>query len=130
MRIRVLLADDQPTIRQGLRLRLALEPDIQVVGEAANGMDAVSLARSLSPDVVVMDVAMPVLDGIGAARELRDAAPASAVVILSLHDDATTRDRARAAGVASFVAKHEAGHQLIGAIRGAAGAGQQGGRDP
>ena len=130
MNIRVLLADDQPAIRQGLRLRLALEPDIQVVGEAANGAEAVSLATVLAPDVVVMDVAMPVLDGVDATQELRTAAPRTTVVILSLHDDAATRARARGAGATAFVAKHQAEGQLIGAIRDASRAGQQGGRDP
>jgi DNA-binding NarL/FixJ family response regulator len=120
MNIRVLLADDQPTIRQGLRLRLGLETDIDVVGEASDGNDAVALATHLRPDVVIMDVTMPILDGIDATRELRRHVPDSAVVILSLQDDATTRSRARLAGAAAFVAKHDADHSLIVAIRDAA----------
>ena len=131
MYIRVLLADDQPTIRQGLRLRLGLEPDIDVVGEASDGNDAVALATHLRPDVVIMDIAMPILDGIDATRELRTHAPSSAVVILSLHDDAATRNRARLAGAAAFVAKHEADHSLLEAIRGAAAIGtHHGGQSP
>src|SRR5690606_15371860 len=113
MQIRVLLADDQPTIRQGLRLRLGLEPDIDVVGEAGDGNDAVALATTLRPDVVIMDVTMPHLDGIDATHALRQQAPGSAVVILSLHDDASTRDRARLAGATAFIAKHEADSLLL-----------------
>jgi NarL family two-component system response regulator LiaR len=120
MHISVLLADDQPAIRQGLRLRLGLEPDIDVIGEAADGIAAVALATRLRPQVVVMDVGMPSLDGIEATRELQLRVPGSAVVILSLHDDANTRHRARQAGATAFVAKHEADHSLIDAIRQAA----------
>ncbi len=120
MHISVLIADDQSTIRHGLRLRLSLEPDITVLGEAVDGTSAIDLASRLLPDVVVMDIAMPRLDGIEATRELRRLAPHSAVVILSLHDDAPTRERALLAGASAFVAKHEADHSLIVAIRDAA----------
>jgi len=130
MHIRVLLADDQPTIRQGLRLRLDLEPDIDVVGEASDGNDAVALASVLRPDVVIMDVRMPHLDGIDATYALRVQSPGSAVVILSLHDDAGTRNRARRAGAAAFVAKHEADHSLLNAIRDAAATGNRHGGQP
>jgi DNA-binding NarL/FixJ family response regulator len=120
MNIRVVLADDQPAIRQGLRLRLGLEPDIEIVGEAADGSDAVALAATLHPDVVVMDVTMPRLDGISATSQLLAQTPTSAVVILSLHDDEATRTRARHAGAAAFVAKHDADRLLLAAIREAA----------
>src|SRR5437763_16909226 len=86
--IRVVLVDDQPLVRQGLRMRLALEPDISVVGEAGDGATALSLAQDGSPDVVVMDVAMPGMDGIAATAALRRLAPRIAVVIHTLHDDA------------------------------------------
>lgn len=118
--ISVLIADDQHIIRHGLRLRLGLESDITVIGEAADGNIAVDLATQLRPDVVVMDVAMPNLDGIEATREIRLRAPETAVVILSLHDDAATRNRAQLAGAASFVTKHDADQSLIVAIRDAA----------
>ena len=118
--ISVLLVDDDPVVRQGLRMRLALEVDVQVVGEAGDGEAALRVAPGLHPDVVVMDVAMPCMDGIAAAAALRSLAPDSAVVILSLNDDEDVRARARAAGAAAFVGKHQGAEALLGAIRGAA----------
>ena len=113
----VLLVDDQSAMRQGLRLRLGIEPDIAVVGEAGDGQTAIDLARRLTPDVVVMDVTMPGMDGIAATRALRAAVPTTAVVILTLHDDTTTRNRASEAGAAAFVAKHQPPSDLLAAIR-------------
>jgi DNA-binding NarL/FixJ family response regulator len=118
--IRVLLVDDQPAVRQGLQIRLVLEPDVEVVGEAGDGAGAISLAQSLRPDVILMDVRMPGMDGISAVRTLRAVAPESAVVILSLYDDAKTRARAQEAGAAAFVAKHKVEGTLLAAIRRAA----------
>ena len=119
--IRVLIVDDQPAVRRGLRLRLTLEPDVEVVGEAQDGAGAVSLARSLRPDVVLMDVRMPGTGGVEATVALRAVAPGSAVVILSLYDDARTRVRAQEAGAAAFVAKTRAEVALPEVIRRAAG---------
>lgn len=119
--IRVLLVDDQSNVRRGLTMRLSLEPDIEVVGEAADGRAAVDAARRLRPSVVLMDVEMPELDGIAATRAIRSALPGTEVVILTLHDDADTRSRAEAAGAASFVAKHRMDGVLLQAIRRAAG---------
>ncbi len=118
--IRVLLVDDQPAVRQGLRIRLVLEPDVEVVGEAGDGAGAISPAQSLRPDVILMDVKMPGTDGISALRTLRAVTPESAVVILSLYDDARTQARAEEAGAATFVAKHQVGETLLSAIRRAA----------
>ena len=118
--IRVLLVDDQPAVRQGLRLRMAAETDITVVGEAGDGATALNLAQSLAPDVIIMDVMMPGIDGIEATRSIRTAVPDSSVIVLSLHDDAKTRDRANDAGATAFVAKHEADGLLVDAIRHAA----------
>jgi DNA-binding NarL/FixJ family response regulator len=119
-RIRVLLVDDEPKVLRGLRMRLGLEPDIRVVGEAADGATAVDLAGLLSPDVVLMDVNLPVVDGITATRELSASVPQSAVVMLSLHDDQGTVDRALAAGAVAFVGKQQMDGDLLGAIRMAA----------
>ena len=119
--IRILVVDDQPSVRQGLRMRLVLEPDITVIGEAADGALALNLAAALLPDVVVMDVEMPLMDGIAATDALRGIAPHSAVVMLSLHDDAATRNRALAHGASAFVSKCQAGEILPAAIRRAAG---------
>ncbi|PWT75501.1 MAG: hypothetical protein C5B60_05215 [Chloroflexi bacterium] len=115
--IRLLLVDDQLAVRHSLRMRLGLEPDLQVVGEAGSGREALSLVQHLAPDVVLMDVAMPDLDGIAATEALRTRSPRSAVVILSIADDAQTQALARAAGAVAFVAKSGAMETLLSAIR-------------
>ena len=116
----MLLVDDQASVRRGLRLRLALEPDLSIVGEAPDGATALALAAALRPDVVVMDVEMTGLDGITAAEALRTVAPESAVIMLSLHGDPTTRARAAAAGAVAFIEKQAAEPSLLTAIRAAA----------
>ena len=118
--IRLLLVDCQPSVRRGLKMRLALEPDLDVVGEACDAIEAISLARALIPDVILMDVELPGVSGIAAIETLRTAAPHSAVVIFTLRDDAATSARARTAGVAAFVAKHQTEETLLAAIRGVA----------
>jgi DNA-binding NarL/FixJ family response regulator len=117
--IRVLLVDDQQNIRRGLRMRLGLEPDLTIVGEAGDGEAALRMARLVAPDVVLMDVEMPVLDGIAAAERLRKAEPRCSIVMLSLYDDAATRARAAAAGACAFVAKTKMDESLLEAIRAA-----------
>lgn len=115
--MRILLVDDQPAVRQGLKMRLTLEPNLVVVGEAGGGAEAGRLARELSPDVVLMDVRMPGEDGISITRRLREIAPGSAILILSLYDDFHTRRRAREAGAAGFVAKQGAEGVLLPTLR-------------
>ena len=119
--IRVLLVDDQPTVLHGLRVRFQLEPDMQVVGEASNGSDALTLAQTLIPDVVLMDIEMPGMDGIEATVALHKAVPQSAVVILSIHTDQQARRRAQTAGAVAFVEKRGTTDILLTAIRQAAG---------
>ena len=119
--IRIVLVDDQPSIRQGLRMWLSLEPDMTVVGEASNGREAMTLVQRLAPDVVLMDVEMPEMDGIQAATAMRVSTPQSAVVMLSIHDDGATRARAHASGAAAFVTKNGAFEVLVATIRQAAG---------
>jgi len=119
--IRVLLVDDQAVVRRALRGRFQLEADIEVVGEASSGSEALVLAQSLTPDVVLMDVEMPEMDGIAATAALRRVIPQSAVVMLSIHDDAPTRERALAAGAVALVEKRGATETLLAAIRQAAG---------
>jgi DNA-binding NarL/FixJ family response regulator len=118
--VRILLVDDQAAVRDGLRMRLELEPDLTIVGEARDGIEAVALAQALVPDVVVMDVEMPGGDGIGAARQLQAKSPAMAVVMLTIHGDSTTQARAREAGAVAFVEKRAAIDVLLAEIRGAA----------
>ena len=119
--IRVLLVDDQAVVRRALRARFHLEPDLEVVGEARTGAEALSLARELTPDVVLMDIQMPEMDGIQATAALRSVVPQSVVVILSISDDAQARGRAQAAGAVAFVEKRGATEALLSAIRQAAG---------
>ncbi len=115
-KIRVLLVDDQTRVRRGLRMRLEVEPDLEIVGEAEDGR-ITALVAGLHPDVVVMDVAMPGVGGIEATAALGAAAPGVAVVILTLYDDAETRNLAAAAGAAGFVAKHDPEEMLVDQIR-------------
>ena len=116
--ITLVLADDEPNVRRALRMRLELEPDIVVTGEAGDGFAVLDVVEDVRPDVVVMDVAMPRLDGIAAAERIRTVAPATRVVVLTLHDDPATMSRAHAAGAAGFVGKHQPPEALIDAIRG------------
>jgi DNA-binding NarL/FixJ family response regulator len=118
--IRILLADDEPSIRQGLRMCLGRQPNMTVIGEAADGRAALAMIRDLGPDIVVMDLQMPHLDGIAVAEQARVLAPQSRVIILSIADDVYTRERARAAGVVALVGKLEGSQALLQAIRGAA----------
>ena len=115
--IRVLLVDDQSVVRRALRVRFHLEPDLEVVGEASTGSEALTLAQTLRPDVVLMDIQMPEMDGIEATAALRRVVPQSAVVILSIHDDTQTRGRAQAAGAVAFVEKRGETETLLSAIR-------------
>ena len=115
--IKLLLVDDQSIVRQGLRRRLLLEPDILVVGEASSGEEALELVQSLDPDIVLMDVEMPGMDGITATEAMRDSTPQSTVVMMSIHDDVRTRALALAAGAAAFVEKRGAVEVLLATIR-------------
>lgn len=116
--VRLLVVDRHPAVGRGLEMRLALEEDLEVVGEAANATEAISLAQALLPDVILLDVEMP--GGIANTEALRAAAPHSAVVVLTLRDDAATQEQAREAGVAAFVAKRRTEGILLAAIRGVA----------
>jgi DNA-binding NarL/FixJ family response regulator len=118
--IRLLLVDDQRNVRRGLRMRLELEPDITVVGEADDGATALDCIRSLSPDVVVLDVEMSGMSGIEVAQALRREGGMPPVVVLTIHDDSSTKQAAADAGCRAFVAKHEPSEKLIAAIREAA----------
>jgi len=114
--IRVLLAEDQTLVRSGIRALLESSPDVRVVGEAADGRQAVELAAALAPDIVLMDVAMPALNGIEAARQIRGQFPAVQVVMLSMHKDRQYIFESLKAGAAGYVPKDVAFTELLSAI--------------
>lgn len=115
--ITVLLAEDHLVVRQGLRKLLDAETDIEVVGEASTGREAVDMTRKLRPDVVVMDIAMPRLNGLEATRQIRQAVPDAKVVILSAHSDDAYVDRATEMGAAGYLIKQTSFRLLSEAIR-------------
>ena len=116
-RIRVLLVDDHAVVRQGLRSFLELQPDIEVVGEAAGARDGVQLAARLSPDVVLMDLLMPDEDGVDAIRALRDVAPRVRVLVLTSYLDDTHVFAAVQAGAAGYLLKDVQPDALTDGIR-------------
>jgi two-component system response regulator NreC len=115
--IRILLADDHTVVRKGLKLLLENEPTFTVVGEAADGREAVALVEKYSPDVVVMDVAMPGLNGIEAARQITGKDPRRAIVFLSMHSDEAYVLKALKAGARAYLLKDSAEYDLINAIK-------------
>ena len=118
--ITVMLVDDQITARAGLKMRLSLEPDITVVGEASDGYEAITLAKRLQPQVVVMDVRMPSMDGLEATEALRTSAPKTAVIITTMYDTVAARAQAEAVGAVAFIPKQSNPEELLAAIRRAA----------
>src|SRR5205814_7197053 len=104
-RITVLLAEDHEIVREGFRCLLRHERDIEVVGEAETGRQAVQLTRKLRPDVVVMDIAMPLLNGLEATRQIRKDVPGSKVLILSAHSDDAYVDQVTLLGASGFLLK-------------------------
>jgi DNA-binding NarL/FixJ family response regulator len=120
MTIRLLLVDDQALFREGLRILLSVHRDLEVVGEAANGKEAVELAADLKPDVVLMDLRMPVLDGAGATRLVRQEHPQTAVIVLTTFDDDENVFEALRAGAAGYLLKDVSSDKLVEAIHAAA----------
>jgi two-component system response regulator NreC len=116
-RIRLILVDDHEVVRAGLRMLLGAEPDIEIVGEAGSGEEAVQLTRQLRPDVVLMDVAMPGLGGIEATRRIKAECPAAAVLALTMHEDEQYFFEMLNAGSAGYVPKRAAPDDLASAIR-------------
>jgi len=116
-KISVLLADDHTVVRQGLRALLAAEPDIEVVGEAANGRQAVQMARQLKPAVVIMDIAMPLLNGLEATRQIIGEGLPSKLLILSCYADDAYVHHFAEAGASGYLVKHTAAYELIKAVR-------------
>lgn len=117
MTISVVLVDDEAMVRVGLRMVLSGEPDIEVVGEASDGDQAVDLVRRLGPDVVLMDIRMQRVDGLEASRRLLEAAPETKIIILTTFDEDEHVAAALRAGVSGFLLKISPPEQLIEAVR-------------
>lgn len=115
--MRVLLADDHAIVRRGLRSLLETEPGVKVVGEAADGLEAVRLATAHTPDVVVLDIGMPLMNGIEVAARLRALTPAPRVIVLSMHTDESYILRALAAGAQAYLLKDSTDEELLPALR-------------
>ena len=117
MPITVFVADDHAVVREGLASLLAAQPDLRVVGTAADGRDTVRQIVNLQPEVVIMDIAMPQMNGIEAAREIRERAPRTRLIILSMHSSVEHVFHALEAGALGYVLKESAGKELIEAVR-------------
>jgi DNA-binding NarL/FixJ family response regulator len=115
--VRVLIADDHPLFREGMRGRLDRVDDITVVGEAASGDEAVELARELEPHVILMDIKMPGLNGIEATREIRQAGPEVGVLVLTMFEDDDSVFAAMRAGAKGYLLKDSGGDEVVYAIR-------------
>jgi two-component system response regulator NreC len=116
-RIRILLVDDHAVVRQGFKMILGAQADMEIVGEAGNGREAVELAEQLRPDVVVMDVAMPELNGIEATRRLAASLPHTRVVALSMHKDSVYVRETLRAGARGYLLKDSPAGDLVLAVR-------------
>ena len=116
-KIRILLADDHLVLRSGLRTLLNLEPDLEVVGEASNGHEAVELAQTLKPDIIVMDISMPEMDGLQAAEEIQRLGLSSRLVMLTVHAGEEYLFQTLRLGASGYVLKSSADTELMEAIR-------------
>jgi DNA-binding NarL/FixJ family response regulator len=116
-KIRILIADDHAVVREGTRQFLEREDDLEVVGEAADGEEAVRLVGKLSPDVAIMDISMPNVDGIEATRQIKAKYPKVAILILSAYDDDQFVFSLLEAGAAGYLLKSVRGNELVNAIR-------------
>lgn len=115
--IRILLADDHAILRSGLKALLNMEPDLEVVGEASNGREAVQLAKQLNPDIIVMDISMPEMDGLQAAEEIHQLGLPCRIVMLTVHADEDYLFQTLRMGASGYVLKSSADTELIDAIR-------------
>ena len=120
MTVRVLIVDDHPVVRDGLRGMLDAQPDLEVLGEAANGHQALAAVARETPDVVLMDLRMPELDGVEATRRIRDGHPGVSVLVLTTYDDDTAILRAVEAGATGYLLKDAPREDLFAAVRAAA----------
>ena len=118
-KIRVLIADDHAILRDGLRKLLSQEPDMQVVGEAGDGPEALKKVEELRPDVILLDITMPGMNGIAVAKKVKAAAPNAKIVILTMHMEEEYVYETLRAGASGYVLKDAASDDLVGAIRAA-----------
>jgi DNA-binding NarL/FixJ family response regulator len=116
-KIRVLIADDHTILRDGIRSLLEDELDMQVIGEAEDGISAVKMACQLEPDVVLMDIAMPLLNGLEATRQIKRSAPQVRVLVLTMHENEEYIRQVLASGAMGYILKDAAARDLLGAIR-------------
>jgi two-component system, NarL family, response regulator NreC len=117
MKIRVLLADDHALVRHGFRLLLSSQPDIEVVGEAATGRQALELCHQLKPQLVILDVAMPDMNGVEATRQILQECPGTNILILSMHKDAIYVRETLRAGAKGYLLKDSIDRDLLEAVR-------------
>jgi DNA-binding NarL/FixJ family response regulator len=115
--MRILVADDHGIVRAGIRLLLERQPDLEVVAEAQDGVEAVEQALTADPDLCILDVGMPRMTGLQAAREILAQRPGTTVLMLSMHDDEHYLFEALKAGASGYVLKREADQDLVGAVR-------------
>ena len=114
---RVLIADDHDLIREGLLAVLEDEPDLEVVGEAKNGREALEMCRQMRPDLILMDVRMPEMDGLAATRAIKEELPTTSVVMVTMHENPDYLLEAIRAGAAGYILKDAAGDRLVEAVR-------------
>jgi DNA-binding NarL/FixJ family response regulator len=115
--ITILLAEDHPDVREGLKLLLESATDIEIVGEAGNGRQAVAFASKYCPDVVIMDISMPLIDGLEATRQILQTNPNSKILVLSSHDDDAYIQQAQNLGASGYLVKQTDAKFLAAAIR-------------
>jgi DNA-binding NarL/FixJ family response regulator len=115
--MRVLIADDHEMVRHGIRALIEHRPGWQICAEATNGQEAVDLAVSLQPDLIVLDLSMPVMNGLQAAKKIRELAPVTKIIVLSMHDSPHARREAEKAGAHAYVSKTAAATELSAAIK-------------
>jgi two-component system response regulator NreC len=114
--MKVLIVDDHAVLRAGVRTLLQSNPEIEVCGEASDGLDGLRKVLQLKPDLVILDIDMPVLDGLSAAREISKLSPEVAILLLSMHDSPDVIEVAKLSGASGYVAKNQAAFMLLRAV--------------
>jgi len=116
-RTRILLVDDHPLLRTALREVIEREPDLEVVGEAGDGKQAIQMSEALKPDIIIMDISMPVMDGVTATKRIKAAQPLTAILILTVHTDVVTIFKILQAGASGYLIKSIFGPEVVHTIR-------------